>query len=79
MGCSLLNHLVICYNVYILKDPKNSNCSSAQVQHGMGPLINMKKLASWDNYELYGCKILHIETISTIESENLDRIGKFFV
>ena len=55
---------------------------TTQVQHGMGPLINMQKsvfLASWDNYELYGCKILHIKTISAIESENLDRIAKFFV
>ena len=54
----------------------------AQVQHGMGPLINMQKsvfLPSWDNYELYGRKILHIESLSAVESENLVRISKFFV
>ena len=53
-----------------------------QVQHGMGPLINMQKsvfLPLWDNYELYGRKILHIESFAAIESENLVRIPKFFV
>ena len=35
-------------------------------------------LSLWDNYELYGCKILHIESFSAIESENLIRISKFF-
>ena len=53
-----------------------------QVQHGMGPLINMQKsvfLPLWDNYELYGGKILHIERFSAIESENLVRISKLFV
>ena len=54
----------------------------SQAQHGMGPLINMQKsvfLPLWVNYELYGCKILHIESFSAIESENLVRISKFFV
>ena len=32
-----------------------------------------------DNYELYGHKILRIESFSAIESENLNRISKFFV
>ena len=53
-----------------------------QVQHGMGPLINMQKsvfLPLWDDYELYDRKILHIESFSAIESENLVRISKFFV
>ena len=48
----------------------------------MGPLINMQKsvfLPLWDNYELHGRKILHIESFSAIESENLVRISKFFV
>ena len=48
----------------------------------MGPLINMQKsvfLPLWDNYELYGRKILHIESFSAIESENLVGILKFFV
>ena len=52
-----------------------------QVQHGMGPLINVQKsvfLLLWDNYELYGRKILHLESFSAIESENLVRISKFF-
>ena len=38
---------------------------STEVQHGMGPLINMQKsvfLLLWDNYELYGRKILYIES-----------------
>ena len=54
----------------------------SQVQHGMGPLINMQKsvfLPLWDNYELYGRKILHIKSFSAIESENLVGISKFFV
>ena len=62
----------------IISTDRISKRLPAQAQHGMGPLINMQKLvilAFWDNYELYGCKILHIETISTIESENLDRIA----
>ena len=43
-----------------------------QVQHGMGPLINMQKsvfLPLWDNYELYGRKILDIESFLAIESD----------
>ena len=39
------------------------------------PLINMQKsvfLPLWDNYELYGRKILHIESFLAIESENLE-------
>ena len=54
----------------------------AQVQHGMGPLINMQKsvfLPLWDNFELHGSKILHMKSFSTTESENLFRISKFFV
>ena len=46
------------------------------------PLINMKKsvfLPLWDNYKLYGCKILHIERFSAIESDNLVSISKFFI
>ena len=46
----------------------------------MGPLVNMQKsvfLPLWDNYELYGRKILHIESFSAIESENLVRISKY--
>ena len=35
-------------------------------------------LPLWDNYELCGCKILHIERFSAMESENLVRISKFF-
>ena len=52
-----------------------------QVQQGMGPFINMQKsvfLPLWDNHELYGCGILHIESFSDKESENLVRIAKFF-
>ena len=48
----------------------------------MGPLINMQKsvfLQLYDNYELYGRKIMHIESFSAIKSENLVRISKFFV
>ena len=48
----------------------------------MGPLINMQKsvfLSLWDNSELYGCEILHIESFSAIESQNLFRISKFLV
>ena len=33
----------------------------------------------WNNYALYGRKILHIESFSAIESENLVTISKFFV
>ena len=54
----------------------------SQVQHGMGPLINMQNsvfLPLWDNHELYGRKVLHIESFSAIKSENLVRISKFFV
>ena len=50
----------------------------SQVQHGMGPLINMQKISIFaivDNYELNGRKILHIESFSVIESENLARIS----
>ena len=50
-----------------------------QLQHGMSPLINMQKsvfLPLWDNYELYGRKVLHIESFSAIESENLVRIQR---
>ena len=59
-----------------------STNKGSQVQHGMGPLINMQKsvfLPLWDNYELNGRKILQIESFSAIESENLVRISKFFV
>ena len=54
---------------------------SCPTWHG-SPLINMQKsvfLPLWDNYELYGRKILHIKSFSAIESENLVRISKFFV
>ena len=56
--------------------------AGSQIQHGMGPLINMQNsvfLALQDNYELSGCKIVHIKTFSAVESENLVRIAKFFV
>ena len=36
-------------------------------------------LPLWDNYELYGRKILQIKSFSAIESENLVRTSKFFV
>ena len=45
------------------------------------PLINMQKsvfLPLWDNYGLYGRKLLHIESFSAIESQNLVRMSKFF-
>ena len=61
---------------------KERNKREPQVQHGMGPLTNMQKsvfLPLWDNYELYGCKTLDIESSWAIESENLVRISKFFV
>ena len=54
----------------------------AQVQHGMGPLINMQKsvfLPLWDNYELYGRQILQIESFSVKESKNLATTAKSFV
>ena len=54
----------------------------AQVQHSMDPLINMQKsvfLPLWENYQLYGRKILHIESFLPIESEHLVRISKFFI
>ena len=47
-----------------------------------GPLINTQNsvfLPLWDNYELHGRKMLHIESFSAIESENLVRISKLFV
>ena len=40
---------------------------------------NQYFLSLWDNYELYGYKFLHIKSFSTIESENLVRISKFFI
>ena len=46
------------------------------------PSFSMQKsvfLPLWDNYEMYGRKISHIESFSVIESENLVRISKFFV
>ena len=46
-----------------------------QVQHGMDPLVNIQKsvfLPLWDNYELYGHKVLHIESFLAIESQNLE-------
>ena len=52
---------------------------ASQVQHGMGPPQESVFLPLWDNYELYGRKILHIESFSAIESENLVRISKFVV
>ena len=68
-----------CWECFLLKACFHSG---PQVQHGMGPLINMQKsvfLPLWDDYELYGRKILHIESFSAIESENLVRISKFFL
>ena len=44
-------------------------------------LINMQKsvfLPLWDNHELYGREILHIESFQGKESENLVRIAKLF-
>ena len=49
-----------------------SELIAPEVQHRMGPL-NMQKsvyLPLWENYKLYGRKILHIESFSAIESEN---------
>ena len=46
------------------------------------PLINIQKsvfLPLWDNHELYGCKMLLIESFLAEESENLVRIAKFFI
>ena len=55
---------------YFGPDQKDLSAAKApQVQHGMGPLINMQKsvfLPLWDNYELYGRKILHIESFSAM-------------
>ena len=48
----------------------------------MGLLNNVQKsvfLPLWDNYELYGRKILHIESFSAIEFENLVKISKCFI
>ena len=48
----------------------------------MAPLINMQKSVFsplWANHELYGSKILHVESFSAKESENLVRIARFFV
>ena len=45
-------------------------------------LVNMHNsvfLPLWDKYELYGRKVLHIESLLAIESENLVRISTFFV
>ena len=45
-------------------------------------VINMQKsvfLPFWHNHELYGCNILHNESFSAKESENLGRNAKFFV
>ena len=56
--------------------------ATTQVQYGVGPFINMQKLVFlglWDNCEMYGHRILHIESFMTIESENLVRISKFFI
>ena len=83
--CALGKEVQFCANLaHILRIGEISTILRiySQVQHGMGPLINMKKsvfLPLWDNYELYGHKILHIESFSAIESENLVRISKFFV
>ena len=44
------------------------------------PLINMQKpvfLPLWNNHGLYGRKILHIESFSARECENLVKIAKF--
>ena len=63
-------------------DAPHFSSTSAQVQYGMGPLINMQTsvfLPLWNNYELYGRKILHIESFSATKSENLVRISEFFV
>ena len=60
--------------------PEKEILSSSQ--HGMDPLINMQKsvfLLLWDNRELYGRKIMHIESFFAKESENLVGIAKFFV
>ena len=66
--------------IKILKydNPDHKIKLNAQVQHGMGPLINMQKsvfLSLWDNYEFYGRNILHIESFAAIEFENLVRIS----
>ena len=48
----------------------------------MVPLINMQKsvfLPLLESYQFYGHKILHIESFSAIEFENLVRISKFFL
>ena len=81
MHCSVIEHGMTSLSFQIAVRNNEAKLSS-QAQHGMGPLINMLKsvcLPLWDNYELYGCKILHIESFSAIESENLVRISKFLV
>ena len=65
-------------------DENNTAClgRATQVQHGMGPPINLQKLVFlplWDNYELHVDKVLHTESFSAIKSESLVRIVKFFV
>ena len=67
---------------YLLQPGQEHDDQCTQVQNGMGALINMQKsviLPLSDNYELYGHKILHIESFSAIEFENLVRISKFFI
>ena len=64
------------------RSKQNAYSPHSQVQQGMSPFINMQKsvfLPLWDNHGLYGSKILHIESFSAKESENLVRIAKFFV
>ena len=68
----------------VISERKNAFYVSVQIKFNMAwvPLTNMQKsvfLPLWDNYELNGHKILHIERFSAIESENLARISKFFV
>ena len=75
--CGISDHDAV-YMVRGMRLPKRKGTPklmTAQVQHDMGPLINMQKsvvLPLWDNYELNGRKILHIERFSAIESENLE-------
>ena len=54
--CLLLYHLVICYNVYILKDPKNSSISSAQYGRSI--------CFSYSNHFSGFCEVLRKQEVS---------------
>ena len=85
--CQLGSGNRLCYKIMlnnynrVIISPLSPAKPVPQVQHGRSPLINMQTsvfLPLWDNHVLHGHKILHIESFSAKQSENLVRIAKFF-